>query len=745
MSKSPHSTIVNTHIAPSPPSISVTDDSGELPDGMEATVHQGADSAGHSINLQEVDLEEIRKRTNAQVDPNKIDIGYPIKILKTSREIKLKLIVMTLFLVIIAMTASVLVYYIEEPMHFDIGHASLYVDDKSFLLRHEGKTTKGWIGLHIPNILPSTCSPTNKNTLCVEWNNQAKLRIDWTNHLEEDLDCYKVSWQSYRDDLYHRDCFVLTNAHWYGGAEVLNQMWPMDKGNWSLTPYLTGNEVYMFGPVAERYWISSQGMAIHVDKDSPLFLSVNKFDPDFPNSLCLEAAYDNSPYPNANRSAPILEYTMCFASDLTTIHKNMSHKYFDKPSELPDESILTYPTWSTPSCDKTDTLNQSFVLEMAKSMNKSGFKNGTLEIQCGYTTKEGDLDFDPTRFPNPSEMVSRIHAYGFSIAVSVNPFSNVDSDSFQEGVTKDYWVREARGQAPGLSKWNRGIATLLDVSNPNATEWLSNRLSVFQQKTDLDYFTFDYGEAKYLPIDYKTENLLKNPCDYTTNYADLAYRMGNPTVMRSVFQSQGIPAVVQTIPKSPVWDYGNGMKSIIPTVLTLNIVGYPFVMLDMAYSMTSQLPDTEIFIRWIEIAAFLPAMKIPVPLWKYDNETVAIAQMWIDFHRTVIAPKVATLGKMVLKSGTPIIRPMWWKTPEDQVAQTIDSQFMIGDDLLVAPILDPMKPGETTISRSVYLPLGVWINVLTDHQLIINVTSVQWVDVDVRLEQVAYFKKVTSG
>ena len=752
MSKSPDDAgnVVNTTLAPSPPSIFVTDDN--LPDGTADATGRTTDGQMVNLDLQEVDLNEIRRRTQSSVDPNKIDIGYPIKILKTPREIKIKLVVVTLMLVIIAMTTGILILYVEEPLHFDIGHATLYVDSKNFELNHDDRMTRGQIGLNIPNVLPSTCAPSNKNTLCVEWNGYGKLRVDWDDDPIQNaqLDCYKVTWESYRHDLSHRDCYSLTNAHWYGGAEVVNQMWPIEKGYWSLTPYLTGSEVYKFGPVAERYWISSHGVAIRVHKDSPLFVSVNDYGDDSTNNLCFVADFkrNDSPYPNANESKPFLQYDMCFSTDVKTVHRNMSSTFFDKPSELPNDSFLKYPMWSTPACVESDSINQSDILQMVQTMNQSGFQNGTIEILCGYSSKDGDLDFDRDRFTSVADMIAQIKDNGFNVAVSVNPFSNVDSKSFQEGVKNDYYVREGRGEVPGLSRWDRGvgIGSLVDISNPNASLWYESRLEAFQEKAGFDYFTFDYGEAKYLPLDYITEVMFKNPCEYTTNYANLASQKGNPTVLRSVFQNQNISLILQTIPKSPTWNYDNGLKTVIPTVLTLGIVGYPYIMLDMEYSMGSERPEKELFIRWLEISAFLPVMKIPIPVWEYDEEVVTITKKWIKFHQEIIAPKVACLGKSVIKSGDPIIRPMWWVLPEDENAQNCDSQFLIGDEILVAPILDPVVNGTTgKVSRQVYIPAGNWVNKLTDQLVNPIPITPTWVTVEAALDEVPYFEKQVQG
>ena len=71
------------------------------------------------------------------------------------------------------------------------------------------------------------------------------------------------------------------------------------------------------------------------------------------------------------------------------------------------------------------------------------------------------------------------------------------------------------------------------------------------------------------------------------------------------------------------------------------------------------------------------------------------------------------LARESVRTGAPIIRPLWWADPDNEDAQTIDSQFLVGDELLVAPILEK---GATT--RNVYLPSGTWRDENTGKDLV---------------------------
>ena len=59
--------------------------------------------------------------------------------------------------------------------------------------------------------------------------------------------------------------------------------------------------------------------------------------------------------------------------------------------------------------------------------------------------------------------------------------------------------------------------------------------------------------------------------------------------------------------------------------------------------------------------------------------------------------------------GLPIVRPMWWLDPTNENLFNVSDQFIVGEDILVAPILDPVPSDSYT--RNVYLPEGEWYNV----------------------------------
>lgn len=112
-------------------------------------------------------------------------------------------------------------------------------------------------------------------------------------------------------------------------------------------------------------------------------------------------------------------------------------------------------------------------------------------------------------------------------------------------------------------------------------------------------------------------------------------------------------------------------------------------------------------------------------------EVVEIAQKFTKLHETLVAPRVLELAGEVLDTGDPIIRPLWWIANDDEAAYKIDSQFLIGDDLMVAPVLEPGKQ-----ERDIYLPAGRWKSYKGEH---FDKGPMYLDDYPVDLDEVAYF------
>ena len=225
------------------------------------------------------------------------------------------------------------------------------------------------------------------------------------------------------------------------------------------------------------------------------------------------------------------------------------------------------------------------------------------------------------------------------------------------------------------------------------------------------------------------------PSNYCVSYATAASEINDMVEVRVGDNSQHLPVFVRFLDRDASWSGVMGLQSVIPTVLTFGILGYPFILPDMIGGNGD--PDKELFIRWLQLNTFLPAMQFSHAPWDFDNETIAIAHNMLEI-REAIFPTLLEGVSNVVKTGEPIIRPLWWIAPEDPTALVISQQFMVMDVYLVAPVTEP---GATNIT--VYLPKGKWMEQFGNNTVqIMNEGALRIYQVT--LSDVIYFKNVTT-
>jgi len=160
--------------------------------------------------------------------------------------------------------------------------------------------------------------------------------------------------------------------------------------------------------------------------------------------------------------------------------------------------------------------------------------------------------------------------------------------------------------------------------------------------------------------------------------------------------------------RDSTWGLDNGLQSVLTAALTFGIAGYPFVLPDMIGGNgvdgtdldNTQLPDLSLYVRWVQLNAFLPVMQFSIAPWQFGNESVRDnARKMVELHMNLSSVFIE-LARNATQTGFPIIRPLWWIVRDaDPMVWKIYDQFLIGDDIMVAPILEP-----NITSRLVYFP-----------------------------------------
>ncbi|WP_405482863.1 glycoside hydrolase family 31 protein [Streptomyces sp. NBC_00009] len=150
-----------------------------------------------------------------------------------------------------------------------------------------------------------------------------------------------------------------------------------------------------------------------------------------------------------------------------------------------------------------------------------------------------------------------------------------------------------------------------------------------------------------------------------------------------------------------------GLRASLSLVLGLGLCGVPYSGPDVG-GFDGE-PSPELYLRWFQLGAYLPLFRTHAALragrrepWEFGDEVLGHARVALVERRRLL-PYFVTLAHLARRTGAPYVRPVWWGAPEDRALRDCEDAFLLGDSLLVAPVLEPGAD-----RRAVRLPRGRW-------------------------------------
>ncbi len=371
------------------------------------------------------------------------------------------------------------------------------------------------------------------------------------------------------------------------------------------------------------------------------------------------------------------------------------------PHSVPPAEYMRLPVYTT-WVENKGGINQQKVIDFARRIHDSKLPCGVIEIDIGWETKFGDLEVDLKKFPDMKAMTDELRKMGMSVTLWVANFVNTDSKTFAEHRDDGWLVRDASGNT-GLIGWWSGYGGVWDYTNPQAAEEFRARLTRLMRLYGVAGFKFDSGEANLVPRDLRTyiPIALLEYADYFNREA-VAYFPWNESRVGVLSAPAGTVQRLQD--KQTSWDNRNGLAAMISQALTVSLRGFFYVMPDIVGGNEyGRDPLTkELLVRWAQASALMPLIQFSKGPWHFDEEAMRIvretSQLHVDF-----SPYIYRLGDQARLSGEPIIAPLWYHAPAEAETFSITDQFMLGPDVVVAPVL--VKDAR---ARDIYLPAGEW-------------------------------------
>ncbi|MCG0289147.1 glycoside hydrolase family 31 protein [Streptomyces sp. PSAA01] len=155
-----------------------------------------------------------------------------------------------------------------------------------------------------------------------------------------------------------------------------------------------------------------------------------------------------------------------------------------------------------------------------------------------------------------------------------------------------------------------------------------------------------------------------------------------------------------------------GLRASLSLVIGLGLSGVPYSGPDIGGF--TGFPSPELYLRWFQLGAYLPLFRTHSAIsagrrepWEFGSEVLEHAAAALR-ERQRLMPYFTTLAQLAARTGAPYVRPVWWRTPKDRALRDCEDAFLLGDALLVAPVLE-----EGARRRPVRLPRGRWYDTVT--------------------------------
>lgn len=408
------------------------------------------------------------------------------------------------------------------------------------------------------------------------------------------------------------------------------------------------------------------------------------------------------------------------------------------------------PAWAFAPWKSRDVhRNREELLADVELSRKHDLPASVVVLDSPWETGYNNFILNERQFPDPDAMFARVRSLGFVPCFWLTPFVNdsnvIDmagiavgaSSNFAEAAEKGFLVKRPDG-SPMIAAWWKGTGGLVDFTNPAAKEWWLEQL-VPTLRWGIAAIKCDDGESNFVQdarfFDGSSAAAMKGR--YASLYLQAAHeflerhRPGDHTLIsRCGFTGTGRWPFGWAGDNHADFSFDNGLPGVIVAAQNAALSGQPFWGSDIAGYMGDATP--ELFVRWTQFAAFTPLMMVHMQSnkgpWDYGEQALGIYRRFARLH-TSLYPYLDNAAREAADAGVPIIRPMVLAFPDDATAAEQRFQYMLGPDLLVAPMF------QSGTSRSVYLPRGTW----TDYWSGRRISGPRQMEVEVPLEQMPLF------
>ncbi|SMH45989.1 alpha-D-xyloside xylohydrolase [Rathayibacter oskolensis] len=378
-----------------------------------------------------------------------------------------------------------------------------------------------------------------------------------------------------------------------------------------------------------------------------------------------------------------------------------------RPAEVP---AWSYGLWLSTSF--TTDYDEKTVTSFIDGMAERDLPISVFHFDCFWMREFNwcDFEWDPRVFPDPEGMLARLRAKELRISLWINPYIGQRSPLFAEASAAGYLVKNRDGSVWQWDLWQAGMG-LVDFTNPAATRWYQEKLRVLLRQ-GVDCFKTDFGERIPLGVTWFDGSSPERMHNY---YAQIYNEAVHEVLVQergegeAVLFARSATAGGQRLPVHWGGDSTSTFESMAESLrggLSLALSGFGFWSHDIGGFEGT--PDAAVYKRWTAFgllsshSRFHGSGSYRVP-WAFDDEAVEVTRVFTRLKLRLM-PYLHGVGLEASATGVPVMRPMILEFPDDRTVAHLDTQYMLGPSLLVAPVFSPDGVVEF------YLPRGRWVS-----------------------------------
>lgn len=377
---------------------------------------------------------------------------------------------------------------------------------------------------------------------------------------------------------------------------------------------------------------------------------------------------------------------------------------------------------------------QEELLEVAREYKRRKLPIDLIVIDYFHWPRQGEWKFDPVYWPDPDKMIEELNDMGIELMVSIWPTVDRECENYEEMLEKGYLIRTERGFRTGLDF--EGATIHYDATNPGARRFVWEKVKENYYDKGIKVFWLDEAEPEYTAYDFDNYRYYRGtdleigniyPLEYARTFYEGMEEEGQKDIVNLLrcawAGSQKYGALVWS---GDIASSFGSMRNQLAAGLNMGLAGIPWWTTDIGGFHGGDPNDPafrELFVRWFQWGTFCPVMRLhgdreprqpqvgttggahcrsgaANEVWSYGEEVYQICEKYMRM-REEMRGYTRRLMQEAHEKGTPVMRTMFYEFPQDAACWETEDEYMYGDKLLIAPVLEA-----GAAVRKVYLPKG---------------------------------------